>query len=186
VSVSTTSGGFVHGLTSVAAHAGNVPGPTGWDALPDAVIVAKGNGTVTWANRATTALLGWPADELVGQPVDVLVLEAHRPLVASGAGWRDVTARHRAGEDVPVELWVAEEGPSVVIVARDRRPALAAATEAALTDLPSWPAPWPTSSTTSSPSSSARSASSARPSPTSTESTPTWSEFGMPPSGAPG
>jgi hypothetical protein len=96
------------------------------------VVITKSNGTVIFANRMTTGLLGWPAGELVGQPVDVLVTEAHRPLVAVGAGWHDVTARHRAGEDVPVELWVAEEGSSVVIVARDRRPALADAAEAAL------------------------------------------------------
>ncbi|MCU1379327.1 MAG: putative multi-sensor signal transduction histidine kinase [Acidimicrobiales bacterium] len=130
--VSSSSGGFVHGLISGAGSQANVPGPTGWDGLPDVVVITKSNGTVIFANRMTTALLGWPAGELVGQPVDVLVTEAHRPLVAVGAGWHDVTARHRAGEDVPVELWVAEEGSSVVIVARDRRPALAAAAEAAL------------------------------------------------------
>ncbi|MCU1372806.1 MAG: putative multi-sensor signal transduction histidine kinase [Actinomycetia bacterium] len=130
--MSSSSGGFVHGLTSRATPQGSQSGPSGWDALPDAVVTAKGNGTVTFANRQVTELLGWPVEELLGQPVDVLVSEVHRPVVAAAPGWRDVTARHRSGEDIAVELWVATEGSSVVVVVRDRRPALAQGAEAAL------------------------------------------------------
>jgi PAS domain S-box-containing protein len=104
-----------------------------WDALPDPVVVTRPNGTVTFANRATADLLGWSSAELVGQPVDVLVTEAHRPLVATGRGWHQVAARHRGGEEVPTDLWVAEQGSAIVVVLRDCRQALAEADEAART-----------------------------------------------------
>ena len=116
--------GFVHGMSSLSSEPASF---APWDALPDAVVVTKPNGTVTFANRAAAALLGWASAELVSQPVDVLIAEQHRPLVALGAGWREVTARHRDGTELPVELWVAEQGAAVVVVLRDRRQALATA-----------------------------------------------------------
>ncbi|MCU1487077.1 MAG: putative multi-sensor signal transduction histidine kinase [Actinomycetia bacterium] len=122
--------GFVHGMGSLGGEPVTF---APWDALPDAVVVTRPNGTVTFANQAADALFGWTSVELVGQPVDVLVTESHRPLVATGAGWREVTARHRGGDEVPVELWVAEQAGNVVVVLRDRRGALAAADEAART-----------------------------------------------------
>lgn len=122
--------GFVQGIGPSAADAMAF---ALWDALPDAVVVTKANGTITRVNHVTASLLGWPPDELVGQPVDVLVGEPHRPLVGAGTGWHDVTARHRSGEEVAAELWVAAHGSHVVAVLRDRRPALVAAREAAVT-----------------------------------------------------
>jgi PAS domain S-box-containing protein len=122
--------GFVRGIGSLG---GDLVSLAPWDALPDPIVVTKPNGTVTFANEAVGELLGWAPSELAGQPVDVLVGEAHRPLVRVAAGWTEVDARHRDGGAVPVDLWVADHGSTVVVVLRDRRAALAAAEQAALT-----------------------------------------------------
>lgn len=46
--------------------------------LPDAVIVTDAGGRVLYANPQVEATFGWPVDELLGQPIEVLVPEAVR------------------------------------------------------------------------------------------------------------
>jgi PAS domain S-box-containing protein len=46
--------------------------------LADAVIVADADGAITFWNDAATRLFGWPADEAVGQTLDLIVPERLR------------------------------------------------------------------------------------------------------------
>ncbi|QWZ07358.1 PAS domain S-box protein [Nocardioides panacis] len=45
------------------------------DALPDALMVLDAHGIVTWASSATSEVLGWSPDELVGRSIAVVALE---------------------------------------------------------------------------------------------------------------
>lgn len=85
--------------------------------LPDAVVAVDGRGIVAYANPATHGLLGYLPDELIGQPLSVLVPpaahEGHGSLVADyfrfgtpmkmGAR-RELRAVHRSGGLVPVSI----------------------------------------------------------------------------------
>lgn len=119
------SGGVLAGGTAV------------WDALPDALVLARANGTVVVANTAAADLLGWPAKELVGQPLDVVVPERFRPAVeAAGRGWVEAAVRPRgSGPEVPVALHVSSSGDGVVVVLRDLRAERAAAHDRRLASL---------------------------------------------------
>lgn len=48
------------------------------EASPDGVLVAKYDGTIVLANRQAGFLLGYDRDELLGQPIEVLVPNRHR------------------------------------------------------------------------------------------------------------
>jgi two-component system cell cycle sensor histidine kinase/response regulator CckA len=136
----SSADGFQPGLEG--ASGGDAGHPGLWDALPDGVVVAKQNGTVVLVNRAAEALLGWTAGELVGQPLDVVVPERHRPAMAAvGAGWCDVAVRRRDGDEAAVALHVAPGSPdTVVVLLRDRRAELAAAERAAQAEARRWQA----------------------------------------------
>jgi len=54
------------------------------DTLADAVVVANAAGVILYANPMVHKLLGWPADELVGQPLIALIPERLRPAHDSG------------------------------------------------------------------------------------------------------
>jgi PAS domain S-box-containing protein len=43
------------------------------DAAPDAMIVIDSAAVIRWANRQVSALFGYPKDDLIGQPVEVLI-----------------------------------------------------------------------------------------------------------------
>lgn len=110
-----------------------------WQALeqaPDAMIVCDDTGIIRHANATTESMFGHRRDELIGQPVEVLVpgprRQAHladrtrflaaptsRPM---GAGLA-LTALHRNGTEIPVEISLApvsgEAQEFVVAVIRD-------------------------------------------------------------------
>lgn len=48
------------------------------ESAPDAMLVVDAAGVVVFANQRADALTGWPRDELLGQPVEVLVPDAVR------------------------------------------------------------------------------------------------------------
>jgi PAS domain S-box-containing protein len=87
------------------------------EAAPNAMIMLKTDGTIILANPQTERLFGYSREELIGQPVDMLVPErfrgshpAHRTefFVAPearlmGAG-RDLFARRKDGSEVLVEI----------------------------------------------------------------------------------
>lgn len=118
-------------------------------ALPDAMLVCAPDGEILQVNAQAEALFGYPADTLVGKPIEVLVpteqAAAHRwhrdrytatvharPMI-TGPG---ISARRADGSLVPVEVNLAAvdlpDGPAVLASVRDvtasRR------TEAALRD----------------------------------------------------
>lgn len=105
-------------------------------ALPDAVLICATDGTVLEVNDQAESLFGYPADELVGRPVETLVPEqlapAHRwhrerftgtthsqPMITGP----DIRARRKDGSEVDVEVNLAaadlESGPVVVASVRD-------------------------------------------------------------------
>ena len=56
----------------------SVLGPAVLEASPDGVLVAQYDGAIVFANRQAGYLLGYERDELVGQPIEVLVPHRHR------------------------------------------------------------------------------------------------------------
>jgi PAS domain S-box-containing protein len=102
---------------------------------PDAIIIVDRSGVIRFVNHSGAELFGYPAHELHGQPIEVLVPErfraahvddravfsespARRPM---GMGF-DLTARHRSGRGIPVEIGLSPVGESasyVVAVVRD-------------------------------------------------------------------
>ena len=106
------------------------------DALDDGVVLADGNGTIVLANRRLTAMFGYQATELVGQPVEVLVpaglREAHRadraaferkPVARPMADRARLAAASKDGSTVPVTITLAPvptaDGDLVLAVVRD-------------------------------------------------------------------
>jgi diguanylate cyclase (GGDEF)-like protein/PAS domain S-box-containing protein len=87
------------------------------DILPDAVLMVDAGGCISYVNPAVRALLGYTPDEILGQPLSVLVphdlRERHEALVAGFRrdgppmmmGSRPVLhAVHRGGHLVPVSI----------------------------------------------------------------------------------
>lgn len=92
-----------------------------WDAVGEGIVLLRPSGTITFANQAACAQLGWAHDELLGQPFDMLLAESHRPaLAATGAGRRHVVAQHRARGALPVELTLNASPADGLIVATIR------------------------------------------------------------------
>lgn len=88
----------------------------GWllRASRDPMLVCDGTGTIVLANERLGALVDWPVDELVGEPVEVLVppaarvhhAELRRMAVGAGRamGHGRFTAVDSGGTEIPVEI----------------------------------------------------------------------------------
>ena len=88
-----------------------------FDSAPDAVVITDAGGRIALANAQAEELFGYARDELIGQPVEVLVPEQYRAghighragYVAAprpramGAGLK-LVARRRDGSEVPVAI----------------------------------------------------------------------------------
>lgn len=106
------------------------------EAAPDAMVGVDGTGAIRFVNRQTELLFGYDRDELVGQPIEMLVPEsfrqghpAHRadylasPATrAMGAGL-ELTGRRRDGTEFPVDISLSsidtEDGRLVTAAVRD-------------------------------------------------------------------
>jgi PAS domain S-box-containing protein len=87
------------------------------DAAPDALLIVDETGRIVFANAGTEALLGYPRDELLGRPVEMLVPAARRMEHAAhrhgyaaeprkrpmGSGL-DLQAVRKDGSEIPVEI----------------------------------------------------------------------------------
>jgi len=77
------------------------------DAAPDATVIVDARHHVVLANRQLSNVLGWSSGDVVGGPVGAIVtgLEPllHSPDPAP-IGNLQLTARHRSGHEVPVEV----------------------------------------------------------------------------------
>jgi len=90
------------------------------DSAPDATVVVDHTGVIQYANQQVTGLLGYAPEELVGERIEILVPDSvkdrhtglrggynheRRPM-----GGLDLTARHREGHEVPVDISLGPVG----------------------------------------------------------------------------
>jgi protein-histidine pros-kinase len=75
------------------------------DVAPDAILGVDSSGSVELVNAQCEQLFGYGRDELMGQPVEVLIPSGLRPVDAGqvGAGM-EVAALHKDGTQIPVEV----------------------------------------------------------------------------------
>lgn len=105
-----------------------------FESIPEMVVVVGLDGTILHANAHSNDLLGWPASDLVGQPVEVLIPTAlhdvhrahrttytHSPRARPMGSGLLLTALHRDGREVPVEIALSPlEGEIAATVATVR------------------------------------------------------------------
>jgi PAS domain S-box-containing protein len=106
------------------------------EALPDAVVIVNRSGLIVLVNAQTEQLFGYSREELVGQPVELLVPEALRdrhvglrdgyfahPHTRPMGANLELHGQHRDGRDLPVEISLSpvqsEDGLLVVSSIRD-------------------------------------------------------------------
>lgn len=102
------------------------------EAAPSAMLMVNNSGLITLVNKQTEKLFGYDRDELLNQPVEMLIPEryraphpGHRKLFsqqptprAMGAG-RDLYGLHRNGSEMPVEIGLnpIDTGEGVFVLA---------------------------------------------------------------------
>jgi len=90
------------------------------DASPNAVIAVDGRGRIVYANRKVAEVFGWAPEELLGEPLEILVPSnlagrhaAHRagyrlhPVPRPIGSGLELVARRRDGSEFPVEISLA-------------------------------------------------------------------------------
>jgi len=96
--------------------------------LPDAVVEVDSAGRIEEVDARAEQLFGWPAEDLVGCPIDVLVADRVGDPGARPAGVDLlISARRRNGAPFPVEIRLraggfGEHGHRVTVAIRDRTP----------------------------------------------------------------
>ena len=89
------------------------------DSVPDVILIVDVDGMITRVNSRVEPMFGYTADELLGQPVEILVpdrFRAHHPPLRQsymdepsmrmlGKG-QEVFGQHRNGHDIPVDVWL--------------------------------------------------------------------------------
>lgn len=105
------------------------------NAIPDAVVIVDEAGRIVELNSRTESLFGYGRDELLGEPVEMLLperfhkahesdREAYRdtPHVRPMGAGRTLLARHKDGREIRVEISLAPyqtaDGPRVVSTIR--------------------------------------------------------------------
>lgn len=106
------------------------------ETAPDAVLAVDRDGTLIYANHKAEELFGYPAAELIGQPIEVLVPDTTRAAHVAlrdtymdaprrrpmGTG-RDLRARRRDGSTFPVDVSLSPldtpDGPVITAFVRD-------------------------------------------------------------------
>jgi PAS domain S-box-containing protein len=106
------------------------------EAAPDAIVVVDAEGTIVIANRLTEKMFGYPREELIGKPVEILVPERFRaghyaqreaysadPRTRPMGEGRALAGLRRDGSEFPVEISLSpletEQGTLVISIIRD-------------------------------------------------------------------
>ncbi len=107
------------------------------ESAPDGMVVVDSTGRIAIVNSQIERIFGYPRDELIGQPIEMLVPERLRGVHVSdrngyfrtprtrpmGAGASSLTGRKRDGTEFPVEISLSpmrtEEGILVTAAVRD-------------------------------------------------------------------
>ncbi|MCC6436293.1 MAG: PAS domain S-box protein, partial [Acidimicrobiales bacterium] len=106
------------------------------DALPDGVVITDRTGVITSVNERAAELFGYRVDQLVGQPVELLLPETHRqvhrahrlryvaaPRVRPMGNGLELWGLRADGAEFPLEIslspWRSDEGERYVAVVRD-------------------------------------------------------------------
>src|SRR5271166_5936513 len=105
------------------------------DAAPDAMIIIDAAGVIRFTNRQAAALFGYAHDEIIGQPIEVLLPERFRArhvrhresyvgnlrVRPMGAGL-DLYGRRRNGTEFPVEISLSpiQDGGRTLVAAAIR------------------------------------------------------------------
>jgi PAS domain S-box-containing protein len=109
------------------------------EAAPDCVVIVDARGTIQMVNRQTEVLFGYPREELLGQPVEMLMPDrfrgrhyshrenyAHDPRTRPMGVGLELFGRRKDGSEFPVEISLSPmstEDESVVIsIVRDVTP----------------------------------------------------------------
>ncbi len=107
-----------------------------FELLPDAILVSDTEGRIVRVNARAEAMLGYSREELLGQPIDLLVPERLRgPHVGHRAHYyseprtrpmgmsSNLSARHKDGSEIPVDItlsaYTQDENLFVISVVRD-------------------------------------------------------------------
>lgn len=95
-----------------------------FDAIPDAVIVADHDNEIVLVNTRAVDVFGWRREQLVGQPLTVLMPERHHDLVAAQQRrlQQAVCRRHDATEfpaEVSVTTLELDARPATCVTVRD-------------------------------------------------------------------
>jgi PAS domain S-box-containing protein len=103
--------------------------------MPDAVVVTASNGSIVFINRAAEVLFGYERNELIGQPVEILIPSQYRgghrqkrqayseaPHVRPMGLGLELRALTKDGHEIPVEISLAplQMGPETQTIAAVR------------------------------------------------------------------
>jgi PAS domain S-box-containing protein len=108
------------------------------EALPDALIISDESGEIVLANAAAKLLFGYHKDQLIGQPVEMLIPERCRqnhvrsraeyllePRQRQMGALQEITCQRRDGKEVPVGIMLApivtRRGVFTIAVVRRKR-----------------------------------------------------------------
>ena len=106
------------------------------ESATDAIIVANGRGIIVSWNRAASRLFGYAVEEMLGQPLTILMPERYRPAHERGIARIEATGKgqligsvvelhglRKSGEEFPIELslatWKTAEGSYYSGIIRD-------------------------------------------------------------------